>query len=396
MRSNGLIFIAGLLFIILTDTLLFLQLKNYIRKRSGQIAYIVHSLLFVAGLVLFYKMVPRLKGPENYYWIGLGIGILFLFYLPKIIFLLLYALSWPLSRLHPSGRKKSRYAAAAIAILCFLIILYSITFNRYNYKIETTRICFPELPAAFENFKIIQLSDLHLGSHSRNYKGITRLVEQVNNLRPDVILFTGDMVNNFASELTPWIKELSRLKAGYGKYAVTGNHDYGHYVHWKNPGQEKENLKHFYLNMKKAGFQMLNNTNIPLIKSGDTLIIAGVENWGNPPFPRYGKLTEALKDTGHHFVILLSHDPSHWKAEVQHYSIPLTLSGHTHAMQMGIKIGKLQWSPAQWIYPEYDGLYRQGSSYLYVSRGQGYLGFPGRIGLRPQIDQIILLRNCNN
>lgn len=357
--------------------------------------YWFHSALFIAGLFCYYFYVPRLEGPETYYWIGLGIGFLFLFYIPKLVFIFVSLLWLPFSRIRPSFKKKSLWTAAIISGVCFFIILHGITYNRYNYKIENTSVCFPQLPSAFENFKIVQLSDLHLGSHSSHYKGIPLLVEQVNRLNPDVILFTGDMVNNFASELRPWTEVLNRLKARYGKFAVTGNHDYGSYVRWKNPEKQRRNMEEFYENMEKAGFFMLNNANVPVVRGNDTLYIAGVENWGNPPFPRYGKLEKALRDCNGRFVVLLSHDPSHWEGEILQYNVPLTLSGHTHAMQMGIKAGSWEWSPAKMMYPQYDGLYRKGERYIHVSRGEGYIGFPGRIGLRPQIDEIILHRNCS-
>ncbi len=395
MRSNGFILLFGILFILMLDLGLYVRIRQFLQTRKTRLFYWLHSALFVAGLFCYYFYVPRLKGPGMYYWIGIGIGLLFLFYIPKLVFILVNLICRPLARLRPSFGKKGLWAATIISGFCFCIILHGITCNRYNYKTETTSVCFPQLPPAFEGFKIVQLSDLHLGSHSPNYKGIPLLVEKVNSLNPDVILFTGDMINNFASELRPWTEVLSRLKARYGKFAVTGNHDYGLYVRWKDPEQQRRNREEFYENMKKAGFVMLNNASVPIVRGEDTLCIAGVENWGNPPFPRYGNLEEALKNCDGHFVVLLSHDPSHWEAEIVRHNVPLTLSGHTHAMQMGIKVGSWEWSPARMLYPQYDGLYRKGAQYIHVSRGEGYLGFPGRIGLRPQIDEIILNRNCN-
>ena len=395
MRSNGFILLFGILFIFILDLGLYVWIKKFLKTRNSRLIYWLHTVIFVAGLFCYYFYVPRLKGPETYYWIGLGIGLLFLFYIPKLVFILINLICWPIGRFYPSFNKKGLWTASIVSVFCFFIILHGITYNRYNYKIESTSVCFPQLPPAFDNFKIVQLSDLHLGSHSSRYEGIPLLVEQVNSLNPDLILFTGDMVNNFASELRPWTEVLNRLKARYGKFAVTGNHDYGSYVHWENPEKQQLNMKEFYENMEKAGFVMLNNTNVPIVRGKDTLYIAGVENWGNPPFPRYGKLDEALRNCNGHFVVLLSHDPSHWEAEILQYDVPLTLSGHTHAMQMGIKVGQWDWSPARLMYPQYDGLYRKGEQYIHVSRGEGYIGFPGRIGLRPQIDEIILHRNCS-
>ena len=273
--------------------------------------------------------------------------------------------------------------------------LYSLTLGRYNYKIETVNLTLENLPAEFDHFKIVQLSDIHLGSFGESYPGMRKLVGEVNRLQPDIIVFTGDMVNNFAAEMSPWITLFQEMKASYGKYAITGNHDYGDYTRWPTETDKRNNLNQFFENMKSMGFHMLNNDRIPIVEGRDTLWLVGVENWGNPPFPRYGKLDVAIDSLpGQACIILLSHDPSHWRGEVlQVPRIALTLSGHTHAMQFGIKIGKNEWSPAQYIYPEYDGLYRHQNQYLYVSRGQGYLGFPGRIGLRPVITEFILHPN---
>lgn len=394
MRSNSLIYLVGILFIVLTDTILFIQIRKFLYKKQNILFYWLHSLLFILGLTVYNFAVPRLKGPESYYWIGLAIGILFLFYAPKIIFIALNILANIGGLLNREIKRIGHKIAAICAILLFLVLLYSITWGRYNFKVNTKEVCFTNLPEAFNRFKIVQLTDLHVGSLSSHYAGISKLVEQVNALRPDLILFTGDMVNNFASELDLWTGELSKLKAKYGKFAVTGNHDYGNYTRWNSSEEQKQNMTNFYRNMKAAGFTMLNNDHQEIPLKGDTIYVAGVENWGNPPFPRYGKLKKAIAGIQDHFIILLSHDPSHWRAEVLNENIPLTLSGHTHAMQMGIKIGKYKWSPAQYMYPEYDGLYQNQNQYLNVSRGQGYLGFPGRIGLRPEINVLILTNNC--
>ena len=391
MRSSSLIFIAGLIFIILTDTILWYQLRKYLNKKWQISLYILHSLFFVFSLVAFQFTVTRLKGPGAYFWLEKMIGILFLFYTPKVIFILLNGLGRIFRRIWPVFSKVMGILASFLSLSLFLLLLYSITWGRYQYKIETVQVPIKNLPSGLENFKIVQLSDLHLGSYGENYPGITRLVNEVNSLHPDLIVFTGDMVNNFAAETLPWIKTFQQLNAPYGKFAITGNHDYGDYTRWPDQESKKENLRNFYRNMEEMGFRMLNNTHVPIISGGDTLWLAGVENWGNPPFPRYGNLRQALDTLQEgQCIILLSHDPSHWRAEVLQYPVALTLSGHTHAMQLGFHIGKYKWSPSQYIYPEYDGLYRQGWQYLYVSRGQGYLGFPGRIGLRPIITELIL------
>lgn len=393
MRSGNFMFIIGLLFIVLLDTALFFQLRQYLHSKWKILLYWFHSLLFIAALIGFHFIISSQQGPEVYFWVENIVGIIFLFYTPKLIFIIFRILGWIAGLVNKPARQIFQILAWSCTLLVFLIILFSITLGRYNYKKETISVTFDHLPAAFDGYKIVQLSDMHLGSYGKNYKGISRLVKEVNELHPDIIVFTGDMVNNFATEMTPWIDLLSQLKAKDGKFAVTGNHDYGDYSAWPDSETKQANLEQFFKNMETTGFRMLNNENIPLSVNHDTIYLAGVENWGKPPFSRYGELSKTLKGTEGHFVLLLSHNPSHWRAEIQKYDVPLTLSGHTHAMQMGIKIGNYKWSPAQYLYPEYDGLYRHKHQYLYVSRGQGYLGFPGRIGLRPVITEIILAKS---
>lgn len=395
MKSSNLIFIVGLIFILLTDTIFWIQLKQYLNKKWQILLYRLHTLFFICALFLFQYSISRLKGPGSYFWIEKLIGLLFLFYTPKLIYIVFNGIGLLLRRCCQGISKLIRLFSGILAGALFLILLYSLTLGRYNYKIETVNLTLENLPAEFDNFKIVQLSDIHLGSFGKSYPGMRKLVGEINRLQPDIIVFTGDMVNNFAAEMLPWITLFQEMKASYGKYAITGNHDYGDYTRWPAEADKRNNLNQFFEHMKSMGFHMLNNDHIPIVEGRDTLWLAGVENWGNPPFPRYGKLDAAIDSLPEQAcIILLSHDPSHWRGEVlQVPRIALTLSGHTHAMQFGIKVGKNEWSPAQYIYPEYDGLYQHQNQYLYVSRGQGYLGFPGRIGLRPVITEFILHPN---
>lgn len=391
MRSGILIFLVSLITILLIDGILYYQLRSYFRKKWQTLFYFFHILFFVAILIIFQAVVSRLKGPAGYVWIEKIIGILFLFYVPKLFFIFFNGIGQLIARYARIAAQTLRKAAALFSLSVFLLLLYGLTWGRYNYKLETVNITFPQLPPAFNDFKIVQLADIHLGSFSPDYPGIPRLVEEVNNLHPDLIVFTGDMVNNFGAEITPWIPVLKQLQAKYGKYAVTGNHDYGDYTRWASSEAKRQNSALFFHNMEAIGFQMLNNTHVPLVIARDTIYLAGVENWGKPPFPQYGNLSQAIDSIpASSFVLLLSHDPSYWRAGILSRQIPLTLSGHTHAMQMGVQISQWKWSPAKYLYPEYDGLYQENNQYLYVSRGQGYLGFPGRIGLRPVITEIIL------
>lgn len=396
MRNSIFMFFAGLLFILLIDGVVWYQIKQYLRKKWQLILFCTHTLFFVLSLVAFQLLLSHLKSAEAYFWIGKLLGLLFLCYAPKLIFILFNGIGQIFRKISPVMALWISRSSGILAGLLFLILLYSLTWERYNFKTEVVYVPINHLPDTFRDFRIVQLSDLHLGSLGESYKGIDKLVREVNDLHPDLIVFTGDMVNNFANEMLHWIPILKELKAPLGKYAVTGNHDYGDYTHWPDQEAKQLNLRDFFRNMQDMGFHMLNNGHIPLVIGQDTLWLAGVENWGNPPFPRYGNLSGALAHLRQDQpVILLSHDPSHWRTEVIHNNIPLTLSGHTHAMQLGVKIGQWKWSPAQYLYPEYDGLYNAGHQYLHVNRGQGFVGYPGRIGLRPVITEIILIPGEN-
>jgi hypothetical protein len=284
------------------------------------------------------------------------------------------------------------FAGLAIAVIPLLAFLYGMTFGRFNYEIEKVRLVFPELPAAFEGLRIIHISDLHLGSIYNQKERLEKAIGLINDQKPDLILFTGDLVNNFSEEALGWEEILGQLKAKHGKYSILGNHDYGDYWEWASAGEKKANLTLLYDIQKKMGFRLLLNESVHLSQGNDTIALVGVENWGRPPFKQYGDLNRALASVnGTPFKILLSHDPTHWDAEVvQRTAIPLTLSGHTHAMQIGIKINGFSWSPSKYIYEHWNGLYREGDQYLYVNRGLGFIGFPGRVGMRPEITLIEL------
>jgi len=392
MKTGLLALLIGLGYILLNDILLYATLRRMRRSRAFRIGYWTHTFLFLVGLVGVSWLMLRIKQPEIYLWIGRGTALLFLCYVPKTVYLLFHVLALGFKRASWVGLARWVNRFAGLSAGCFfLIILFGVTVGRYDFVVTRQTVRIPDLPPAFQHFRIVQLTDLHLGSHGKTYPGIRKLVEEVNALQPDLLVFTGDMVNNFASEIEPWKTLLHQLHAPHGKYAVTGNHDYGHYVKWPSRDAWKINMQQFFRHMEEMGFSLLNNRNIPLVVSGDTLYLCGVENWGKPPFPRYGKLEEALQGTAGKPVVLLSHDPSHWHEQVRHYPVALTLSGHTHAMQMGFRIGEYQWSPSRYIYPEYNGLYGPTGHHLYVSRGVGYIGFPGRVGLRPEITVIELV-----
>lgn len=391
MKTSLEILLFGILFILVVDGLLYLAVKSRVRRAAWRWIYGAHTLVFVAGMVAYHFVVPRMEGPVMYRWVSVGVSTLLAFYAPKSVYLLFTGVSLLFKAFRLAGvARVMRKTGVVVAMLLFVFSLYGITVGRSAYKVERVTVEIPGLSPAFDGFRVVQLSDLHLGSCGPRFRGIPKLVERVNGLYPDLVVFTGDMVNNFASELDPWIEVLRGLKAPMGKYAVTGNHDYGQYVRWDSPDEKEANFSAFLENMAKAGFTMLNNEHVSLTRGTDTVFLAGVENWGLPPFPQYGNLSRALAGTSGHPVILLSHDPTHWRAEVLHHPVALTLAGHTHAMQVGIRVGAFRWSPSRYIYPEYNGLYREGEQYLYVSRGAGYIGLAGRLGQRPEITLIEL------
>lgn len=276
--------------------------------------------------------------------------------------------------------------------LPFFAIVYAIFKSAYRFKIHRVEVHPKDLPSNFDGLKIVHISDLHVGSFSYRYRILEKVVHLINDLDADLILFTGDLVNNYAWELKGWDQVLNKLSAKKGKFAVLGNHDYGDYSPWISEEAKKENfeeIKNFY---QKIDFQLLLNASEVLTVNNQSIGILGVENWGLPPFRQDGDLEKAWKDVRNlPFKILLSHDPSHWDAEViDKTDIDLTLSGHTHGMQAGIKILGKQWSPIQYKYKRWAGLYAHKNQFLYVTRGLGWLGFPGRMGMRPEITLIEL------
>lgn len=273
-------------------------------------------------------------------------------------------------------------------------MVWGIAKTAYDFKIHRPKIRFSNLPKAFNGLKILQISDIHTGGLQGNHQ-LQKAFDLIAAEKPDIIFFTGDIVNNRTDEAFPYIPILSQLSAPLGVYSILGNHDYGDYEQWESPAAKAENMQQMYDLHKKIGWKLLLNENVVIEKDGQKIAVLGIENWGaNLNFKKYGKLTEAHKNTEDiPFKILLSHDPSHYASEVkdQYKDIDLTLSGHTHGFQFGIEIPGMKWSPSQYIYPQWAGLYPNGSQYLYVNRGLGCLGYMGRIGIRPEITVIELI-----
>ena len=264
--------------------------------------------------------------------------------------------------------------------------------GKYNYKVIKHQLSFNRLPKDFNGFKIVHISDFHCGSFDNKEK-LTYGIDLINKQEPDIILFTGDMVNNIADEILPWKSLISSLNAPHGKYAVLGNHDYGDYTSWNSDEEKVNNFKKLIALQNEMGFKMLNNASEKIKVNQSTIDLLGVENWGSG-FKQKGNLDLALANTrSNDFKILMSHDPTHWKEKVlphkQH--IDLTLSGHTHGMQFGIEIpGIIKWSPAKYRYKHWAGIYQELNKVINVNRGFGFLAYPGRVGIYPEITLITL------
>jgi predicted MPP superfamily phosphohydrolase len=265
--------------------------------------------------------------------------------------------------------------------------------GRNHVKLHREEIAITNLPTALTGLKIVQISDLHLAGFYHHPEHIAGLVRQINRLEPDLLLFTGDMVHNFSEEVDPFVGILQELEATLGKFAILGNHDYGHYYQWESAEEEEKNLERVKQMIRKAGFDLLLNEHRTLESNGASFELIGVENWGKPPFPQHGDLKKALEGSDPEKIkILMSHDPSHWDLRVRGKApVSLTLSGHTHAMQIGVELGNWRWSPSRWTYRHWAGLYQENGQYLYVNRGLGFTGFPGRVGIRPEITLLTLV-----
>nr|WP_321452429.1 metallophosphoesterase [uncultured Carboxylicivirga sp.] len=280
------------------------------------------------------------------------------------------------------------------ASLPFVSLLFGAIKGRFNFSKKYTKLSYPNLPSSFDGLKIVQISDLHLGSLNSNYQEMEEAIKLINDENPDIICFTGDLVNNFYEETIGWEKVFNKLEARFGKYSIMGNHDYGDYSKWPSPEAKAQNLQNIKNAHHRLGFKILNNASSIIEYNGDKIAMVGVENWGHPPFPRYGNLEEATTGTeGIPFKILMSHDPDHWDAEiVPQTDYDLTLAGHTHGMQFGLEFKGFQWSPAKYKFKRWAGLYQADKQFLYVNRGLGYLGMPARIGMPPEITIIELTR----
>lgn len=285
-------------------------------------------------------------------------------------------------------------AALVASAVSFGAMTYGIISGAHDYRVRRVTVNLPNLPKSFDGMKIGQVSDIHSGSFW-NKTAVQGGVEMMLKEKPDLIFFTGDLVNDRADEVKDYVPIFNKLRAPLGVYSVTGNHDYGDYTSWVSSEAKSQNFKDLVRAHKEMGYNILMNENKIIEQGGEKIAILGVENWGKGGFSKHGNIDAAYRGTDEAAVkLLLSHDPSHWDAQVRPSfpDIDVMFSGHTHGFQFGVEIGGIKWSPSQYVYKQWAGLYTQGSQHLYVNRGYGYLGYPGRIGMPPELTVIELKR----
>ena len=348
-------------------------------------------LLLCASLILAFRRIPA-RGMDGFFKI---ISHAFLILLvSELIFILILA-PGDIYRLIVHQPRSFAWVVFASAMLglSILIFIYGMVRGKYAYRVIRHVLEFDDLPEAFNGFTITQISDVHAGSF-QNRNAVRKGIEMINKQQSDLFVFTGDLVNNKASEIMPWVELFSTIKAPYGQFSVLGNHDYGDYVNWESEANKKANLDQLKALHKQMGYRLLLDEHVVINKDGQRIILAGVENWGLG-FGQRGDLQKALFGVSPtDFKILLSHDPTHWESEIklQPSKIHLTLAGHTHGMQFGLEAFGIKWSPVKYRYAHWAGIKEENGRYLNINRGFGFLGFSGRVGIWPEITVIELRR----
>ena len=404
-------------FILVLDLYCFLALKTVSLSASARNKTIIYTIYWcLTALTLSFYFIYLFSGSEflrslKAYFLVLMVGMI----ISKIVMAFFLAIDdfrrifqWLAISIFGRSGKNENIASDGITRSVFLswlglalggtvfgTLIYGFS-NKYNYNVKRVKLAFDNLPAGFKGIKIVQISDIHSGSF-KDPEAVAHGVQKILDEKADLILFTGDLVNDSADEMNDYISIFSLLKAPMGVYSTLGNHDYGYYRDWPDMASKKKNQADIQAIHGTMGWRLLMNEHVPLERGGDKIALLGVENWGaQKRFPKYGKLDEAHKGTeDYKFKILMSHDPSHWDAQVlpTYKDIDLTLSGHTHGMQFGIEIPGFKWSPIQYVYKQWAGLYENEANKqkLYVNRGYGFIGYPGRVGIMPEITVIELV-----
>jgi uncharacterized protein len=415
MRSTGFISVIAIIMAAI-DLYVFQVVKMLCQGSSSRTKSIVFTSYWVLSIsiIIIFISLPYLsteRWPKNLrnYLFATIVGFFFAKLLASVIFLmddLRRAIQWGVAKIffrNTEGESEVNGGISRSVFLSWLGIgiggtlisslIYGFS-NKYNYQIRRIPLSFNNLPQAFRGLKIVQISDIHSGSFD-NKKAVERGVQMVLDLEPDLILFTGDLINDRTTEMAGYEDVFSRLKAPMGVFSTLGNHDYGDYVKWPSEEARNQNIEDLKSLQANMGWRLLMNEHVVLEKQGQEIALIGIENWSaKARFPKHGKMWEAYPGAEKYpFKILMSHDPSHWDAEVRpkYGDIDLTLAGHTHGMQFGIEIPGFKWSPVKYVYDEWAGLYEIGKQKLYVNRGYGFIGYPGRVGILPEITLIELV-----
>ena len=398
--------IIFLVFVIILEIYAFQVFKMLIKSKLFFIFYYVTSAIALAYIVYQLYHFDRSVGqtPKTM----MTMGLLLLLYVPKLLltFILfgedvvrfisgLFSLATKSGsdNFLPERRRFVSQIALGVAAIPFASFLYGITIGKYNFKVIKQTLFFPDLPEAFDGTTITHISDVHSGSFDDADK-IQYAIDLINEQNSDLVLFTGDIVNTHATEMDPWIETFKGIHdPKFGKFSILGNHDYGEYVDWNSKAEKQANFEAIKDLHRKIDFKLLLNEHVKIENSNQELVIVGVENWGRK-FGERGDLNLASQGlTKDDFKIVMSHDPSHWDEKIQHDEkhYHLTLSGHTHGFQFGIEIpGWFKWSPVQYVYKQWAGLYENVGRYVYVNRGFGFHAYPGRVGIMPEITVIQL------
>jgi predicted MPP superfamily phosphohydrolase len=396
-----------IIFIIAIEIYTFQAFKTISKSTLVRFSFLAITVGVYLYFFLTILMYDRSQGQTPQFQMAMGIFLTFS--IPKLVIILVLfgedAYRWILKLISAISSEETKslvgrrkfisQLALGVAVIPFASFIYGIIQGKYNYKVIKYQLTFDDLPEAFDGYTITQISDIHSGSFT-NKKKIQYGVDLINEQKSDLMLFTGDIVNNKADEMDNWLDVFDKLEAKEGKYAILGNHDYGDYMDWKHPQDKIDNFQQVKEIHKKIGFDLLLDEHRYLEKGGQKIALIGVENWGKG-FNQAGDLQRAsAKVKKEDFKILMSHDPSHWEEKVKNddFNYHLTLSGHTHGLQMGIEIpGWLKFSPSQFVYKQWAGLYEEYGRYVNVNRGFGYHAFPGRVGIWPEITVIELKKS---
>lgn len=408
-------FIIFLVVLVLIDLYAYKGVNTALASHSLVLRRIVRFLYWVISIGILGMIVYvgiNFRDPEarrDHSFAFSMVALFLLFFLPKLIMVIFHGLDdilhllrlgW--NRLSPGpvdaageGIGRARFLSQLgliLSVVPFSAVLYGVTKGRRNFNLARIPVRSGNLPAAFNGLRVVQISDMHLGSYGGDLSIVRNGIDLINAEKPDLILFTGDLVNDFAEEAEPFIAELARLNAPLGKFSILGNHDYSDYPNWDDPAAKRANLERLKAIHAEMGFRLMLDEHLALEKDGERIGLLGVQNWGHR-FQQYGDLQKAMRGTeAFPFRLLMSHDPTHWDHQVLGTGIDLTVSGHTHGAQFGVKLGGSTYSPAQWVYKHWAGLYAEGTQHLYVNRGFGFIGFPGRVGMPPEITVLELVK----